>query len=86
MNIIFHPDALLRLLNQIRVFGVKRTAYYAGYINTKYFAKLRDKVKDLMDITPSRKRKGNGHASKKLPKSLNVEIGSIIPQENKHVK
>ncbi len=52
----------------MRVFDIKRAYYYDGYIKLKDFTKLRDKVKEFMYITPNQKRKGNGHASKKLPK------------------
>ena len=50
------------LLNQMKVFDIKRTAYYDGYINVKDFTKLRDQVKEFMNITPNLKKKGNGHA------------------------
>jgi len=70
------------LLNQIRVFDIKRAYYYDGYIKTKDFAKLRDKLKEFMDITPKPKSKGNVHASKKKLQKDN----EIISQENKNVK
>ena len=55
------------LLNQVKVFDIRRTAYYDGHISIKNFAQLKDKMKDFIDITPNPKGKGNGHASKKLP-------------------
>ncbi|MGB3750058.1 MAG: type II toxin-antitoxin system PemK/MazF family toxin, partial [Arcobacteraceae bacterium] len=73
------------LLNQMKVFDIKRTAYYDGYINIKDFTKLRDQVKEFVNITPNLKKKGNGHASKKLPKSLSSEIKNIITKKNKDV-
>lgn len=69
------------LLNQIRVFDIKRAEYYDGYINLKDFTKLRDKVKELINITPNHRRKGNGHASKKLPKDT-----VSISKETRNVK
>jgi hypothetical protein len=33
---------------------------------------LDKKVKEFVDITPSQKGKGNGHASKKLPKDTDI--------------
>jgi len=74
------------LLNQMKVFDIKRTAYYDGYINVKDFTKLRDQVKEFVNITPNLKKKGNGHASKKLPKSLSKEIGESISKVGNNVK
>lgn len=74
-------EYMYQLLNQMKVFDIKRSAYYDGYINVKDFAKLKQQVKDFVDITPSRKSKGNGHASKKLPKDKN-----ILSKKNKDVK
>jgi len=56
------------LLNQIRVFDIKRSEYYDGYINVSDFGKLKKKLLDLLDVTPNPKGKGSGHSSKKLPK------------------
>ena len=74
------------LLNQIRVFDIKRAEYYNGYINVKDFSQLKDKVMKFMNITPNYKKKGSGHASMKLPKSLSKEISASIPQEDENVK
>ncbi len=74
------------LLNQMKVFDIKRTAYYDGYINIKDFTKLRDQVKEFVNITPNLKKKGNGHASKKLPKSLSKEIDKSVPKVGNNVK
>ena len=67
------------LLNQIRVFDIKRAEYYDGYINISDLAKLKSKALQLMDITPN--PKGSGHSSKKLPK-----CNHIISEKNKDVK
>ena len=56
------------LLNQIRVFDIKRAEYYDGYINVSDYGKLKDKLLNLLDVTPNPKGKGSGHSSKKLPK------------------
>jgi hypothetical protein len=69
------------LLNQIRVFDIKRAEYYDGKIKISDLAKLKDKVLELMDITPNPKGKGSGHSSKKLPKDNN-----IISKDNDDVK
>ena len=69
------------LLNQMKIFDIRRSAYYDGYINVKDFAKLREQVKEFVDITPNRKGKGNGHASKKLPKD-----SKILSKKDKDVK
>jgi len=74
------------LLNQLRVFDIRRAEYCDGHISIKDFSKLKDKVKMFMDITPNLKRKGSGHASKKLPKSLSKEIKNSIAQDKKNVK
>jgi mRNA-degrading endonuclease toxin of MazEF toxin-antitoxin module len=57
-------------INQIRTFDIRRNKYYDGYINVKDFTRLRDKVKEFMNITPNHNDgKGSGHVSKKrLPK------------------
>ena len=69
------------LLNQIKVFDIKRAEYYDGYINISDFAKLKHKVINLLDITPNPRGKGSGHSSKKLPKSR-----AIIPDIENYVK
>ena len=56
------------MFNQMRVFDIRRSEYFSGYINIRDFTRLKCKVKEFMDVTPSSKYKGNGHASKKLPK------------------
>ena len=72
------------LLNQIRVFDIKRHAYFDGNIKRSDFKKIESKVIDLMKVTSQNGK--FGHASKKLPKSLNAEITSIIAEETKDVK
>ncbi len=74
------------LLNQICVFDIKRAKYNDGYINIKDFTKLREQVKEFIDITPNSKKKGSGHVSRKLPKSLSMKIDKIISQKDKNVK
>jgi len=74
------------LLNQIRVFDIRRTAYYSGYINIKDLAILKGKINDLMNITPNYKKRGNEHASKEVAKKSHKEIGIIISNKNKNVK
>ena len=59
------------LLNQIRVFDIKRSEYYDGKIKISDLAKLKEKLLQLLDITPNPKGKGSEHASKKLPKDSN---------------
>jgi len=39
-----------------------------------------------VNITPNLKKKGNGHASKKLPKSLSKEIDKSVPKVGNNVK
>jgi len=46
----------------------------------------KDKVKEFMNITPNPKGKGNGHASKKLPKSPSKRIEGIVPNINIKIK
>jgi len=74
------------MLNQMRVFDIRRSEYLSGYMNVKDFAKLKQKIQEFMEVTPTYKKKGNGHASKKLPKGLSKEIRSSISQEDKNVK
>jgi len=72
------------LLNQLRVFDIKRHAYFDGKIKSSDFKKLESKVVNLMKVTS---QKGKfGHSSKKLPKGLSKEIRSSISQEDKNVK
>ena len=56
------------LLNQIRVFDIRRSVYYSGYIKNNDLGKLKSKLIDLIDITQTQKGKGSGHSSMKLPK------------------
>jgi len=74
------------LLNQIRVFDIRRAEYCDGYINVKDYYNLKEQVIRFMSVTPNQKRKGSGHSSKKLPKSLPKEIKGSIAQEDKNVK
>jgi len=74
------------MLNQMRVFDIRRSEYLSGYMNVKDFAKLKQKIQEFMEVTPTYKKKGNGHASKKLPKGLSKEIVTSIAEENKNVK
>jgi mRNA-degrading endonuclease toxin of MazEF toxin-antitoxin module len=60
------------LLNQIRVFDIKRAEYFDGTIKISDLGKLKDKLLKLMDITPNPKGKGSGHSSKKLPKDKHI--------------
>ena len=59
------------LLNQIRVFDIRRAEYCDGNISISDFGKLKGKLLTLLDITPNPKGKGSGYSSKnmKLPKS-----------------
>ena len=59
------------LLNQIRVFDIKRAEYYDGNIKLSDLGKLKEKLLNLLDITPNPKGRGSGHSSKKLPKDKN---------------
>jgi len=73
------------LLNQIRVFDIKRAEYYDGHIKISDLGKLKDKVLKLLDITPNPKGKGSGHSSKKLPKdnsSISKNIIDVKDQNN----
>jgi len=70
------------LLNQIRVFDIKRAEYYNGYINVSDLGKLKNKLLRLLDITPNPKGQGSGHSSKKLPKD-NTSIPNNIPDVKK---
>ena len=67
------------LLNQIRVFDIKRSEYYDGYINVSDFGNLKNKLLNLLDVTPN--PKGSGHSSEKLPKD-----SDIIQQSKENVK
>jgi mRNA-degrading endonuclease toxin of MazEF toxin-antitoxin module len=69
------------LLNQIRVFDIKRAEYFDGNIKISDLAKLKNKLLNLLDITPNPKGKGSGHSSKKLPKDK-----SILSKTNNIVK
>ena len=68
------------LLNQIRVFDIKRAEYYDGHIKISDFGRLKDKLLKLLDITPNPKGKGSGHSSEKLPKDK-----IIISKDNDNV-
>ena len=73
------------LLNQIRVFDIKRAEYYDGHIKISDLGKLKDKLLKLLDITPNPKGKGSGHSSKKLPKdnsSISKNIIDVKDQNN----
>jgi N-acylneuraminate cytidylyltransferase len=74
------------LLNQIRVFDIRRSAYISGNIKLSDLKALESKVEKFIKITPNSKRKGSGHSSKKLPKNLSREIKDSITQEEKNVK
>jgi sugar O-acyltransferase (sialic acid O-acetyltransferase NeuD family) len=69
------------LLNQIRVFDIKRAEYYDGKIKLSDLGKLKEKLLNLLNITPNPKGKGSGHSSMKLPKD---EV--IISNINNNVK
>jgi len=69
------------LLNQIRVFDIKRAEYYNGSIKYSDLGKLKEKLLSLLDITPNPKGRGSGHASEKLPKDENS-----ISEYSKNVK
>jgi UDP-N-acetylbacillosamine transaminase len=64
------------MLNQIRVFDIKRHKYYDGYMNRKIFSKLQDKVNNFMNITPQKEEDGH----------LGLKSDGIIPQNNDIVK
>ena len=71
------------LLNQIRVFDIRRAKYFDGNINFSDFGKLKSKILSLLDITPNPKGKGSGHSSKKLPKCKESISQNILTcQEN----
>jgi len=70
------------MFNQMRVFDIRRTEYYSGHIKLSDFAKLKDKIKEFINITPSLKKRGNGHASKRSCQKVNKSI----PKEQKDVK
>ena len=59
------------LLNQIRVFDIRRHAYYDGKINLKDFKQLETKVLSLMKITPTKWEFGHS-SKKKLSKSNKI--------------
>ena len=48
------------MLNQMRVFDIRRSEYLSGKINKNTYENLELKIKDFMKITPSRK-KGNAN-------------------------
>jgi len=66
----------IAMLNQIRVFDIKRHKYYDGYMNRKIFSKLQDKVNNFMNITPQKEEDGH----------LGLKSDGIIPQNNHIVK
>jgi hypothetical protein len=67
------------LLNQIRVFDIKRHAYFDGNIKLSDLKQIEIKLLDLLNITS---QKGKfGHSSKKLPKDK-----SIISNTDNNVK
>jgi quercetin dioxygenase-like cupin family protein/mRNA-degrading endonuclease toxin of MazEF toxin-antitoxin module len=73
------------LLNQIRVFDIKRSEYYDGHINLSDFGKLKNKLLSLLDVTPNPKGKGSEHSSKKLPKynsSISDKIFNVKSDAN----
>jgi mRNA-degrading endonuclease toxin of MazEF toxin-antitoxin module len=74
------------LLNQIRVFDIRRSAYFSGNIKLSDLKALESKVEKFIKFTPNSKRKGSGHSYKKLPKSLSREIENSITQEEEDVK
>lgn len=74
------------LLNQIRVFDIRRSAYFSGNIKIKDFKILESKLKSFIEITPHSKKKGIGHASKEVAKKSHIEIDDIVAKEVKNVK
>jgi hypothetical protein len=67
------------LLNQIRVFDIKRHGYFDGNIKLSDLKQIEIKLLDLLKITS---QKGKfGHSSKKLPKD-----GSIVSNSDDNVK
>jgi len=58
------------MLHQMKVFDIRRSAYYSGYIKLKDFAQLKERVIEFMKVTPNHKDKGNGHASKEVAKKI----------------
>ena len=48
------------MLNQMRVFDIRRSEYLSGKINKNIYHNLEIKVEKLMKITPS-KKKGNAN-------------------------
>jgi UDP-glucose 4-epimerase len=71
------------LLNQIRVFDIKRVDYYSGRIKRADFSKLEDKLKKLLNITPKQKAKEIGTASQE---EKWLKCSNIVPNLNTNVK
>ena len=69
-------------LNQLRVFDTKRIAYKSGNIKKDDFNRLKEKVKEFIEVTPHPKKSGRGITSKK--KQRNTK--SIISKDAKNVK
>lgn len=69
-------------LNQLKVFDTKRIVYKSGNINKDDFEKLKNQMKEFVDITSHSKKSGRGITSKKKQRS-NKEI---ISQKDKNVK
>ena len=65
------------MLNQMRVFDIRRTEYLSGKINKNTYKNLEDKVNKFMKITPMQKQRG-------MP--TRAKSDDIIPKEQKDVK
>ena len=46
----------IAMLHQMRVFDIRRSEYYSGYIKLKDFAQLKERVIEFMKVTPNHKR------------------------------
>jgi dTDP-4-dehydrorhamnose 3,5-epimerase len=59
------------MLNQIRVFDIRRHKYFDGKINHKLFDKLELQVKEFMEVTPSKKE--DWHQGQKSTKIISKD-------------
>lgn len=73
------------MLNQIRVFDIRRTEYLSGKINKNTYMNLTNKINEFMKITPSKRRgmptraKSNKIISNQIKNVNTPSILAIIP-------
>jgi len=54
------------LLHQMRLFDIRRAKYFSGRIKKSDFGKIKESIKEVLGVTPSKKR-GSGHTLAGLP-------------------